>query len=228
MDVNTLSQLGATNAATTKASTGLANNFDTFLLLLTTQLKNQDPLSPIEATEFTSQLVQFASVEQQIAGNKNLEKLIALQQTSQVASAVSFIGTDVEVTSDKVALAAGGTAGFSYTLSKKADSVAVSILNEQGTLVRAIIGDPSTGKHEMVWDGLDGNGTAAPEGAYTVRITALDAEGNPITSIITVLGRVTGVNLTDGAIRLRMGDVEFPIEKVLTVSQPASAGQPGA
>lgn len=224
MDVNALSQLGATNAATTQATTGLANNFDTFLLLLTTQLKNQDPLSPIEATDFTSQLVQFASVEQQISGNKNLEKLIALQQSSQVASAVSFIGTDVEATGDKVALAGGGTAAFSFTLSKQAETVKVSILNEQGTLVRAVAGDPSTGKHDMVWDGRDGNGTAAPEGTYTVRITALDSEGNPITSTVTIHGRVTGVNLTDGAIRLRMGDVEFPIDKVLTVSQPASAG----
>ncbi|HZZ11369.1 MAG TPA: flagellar hook capping FlgD N-terminal domain-containing protein, partial [Paraburkholderia sp.] len=85
----------AAGAGQSTASQQLAGNFDTFLTLLTTQLQNQDPLSPMDSTQFTQQLVAFSGVEQQINTNNNLQSLIALNQSQQAASAVSYIGHSV-------------------------------------------------------------------------------------------------------------------------------------
>ena len=93
-----ISQLGANPAAAASEVAGakLAENFDTFLQLLTTQLQHQDPLSPMESNEFVAQLVQFSEVEQAIASNKSLEKLIDLQNTNQATAAIGYIGQTVE------------------------------------------------------------------------------------------------------------------------------------
>jgi flagellar basal-body rod modification protein FlgD len=110
------------------AASGLAGDLDSFLLLLTTQLQNQDPLSPLEPTEFTGQLVQFASVEQQIAANSTMEALLAVQNSSLAASVVGFIGTDVEANGSTLPLQ-NGEASFTYTLANNAKANVITILD---------------------------------------------------------------------------------------------------
>ena len=85
----------------------LAGNFDTFLQLLTTQLQNQDPLDPLDTNQFTQQLVEFASVEQQVDMNTNMQTLISLQQTSEATSAMQFLGANVTLSGSTATLAAG-------------------------------------------------------------------------------------------------------------------------
>src|SRR5215213_9555272 len=104
---------GATNA--TRSESQLAANFDTFLLLLTAQLKNQDPLEPMDSNQFTQQLVQFSQVEQQIHSNKNLESLISLTKASGAADAVSYLGKTLTVTDGNAALM-NGQANWAYAL----------------------------------------------------------------------------------------------------------------
>ena len=109
----------STSAATTAASTSaaataktsLGKDFNTFLNMLTTQLKHQDPLSPMDSTQFTSQLVQYSGVEQQINANTNLEKLITLQQANSTSQAISYLNQNVEISSDKIPLQ-GGSADY--------------------------------------------------------------------------------------------------------------------
>src|SRR6195256_985265 len=93
----------------------LAGNFNTFLTLLTSQLKNQDPLSPMDTTQFTQQLVQFSAVEQQINGNKKLDQLIGLQSTANAYGAVGFVGTQVAADSDQLSLQ-NKKSKFDYTI----------------------------------------------------------------------------------------------------------------
>src|SRR3954451_9401147 len=92
---------------------GIASNFTAFLQLLTTQLKNQNPLEPLDTNQFTQQLVQFAQVEQQITMNSSLSTLISLQKATQTSAALGFLGSTVRVEGDTARLA-GGSAAWSY------------------------------------------------------------------------------------------------------------------
>ena len=122
------------------ASSTLAANFDTFLALLTTQLQNQDPLDPMKSEQFTTQLVQFAGVEQSINTNKNLEQLIELQTSVQLNSAVSYIGKIVEVVADELMLD-GGAAKISYGLDHNAETTIITIVDLNGNAVRTVNGE---------------------------------------------------------------------------------------
>ncbi len=202
----------------------LQDELNRFLNLLVTQLKNQDPLDPLDTNEFTAQLVQFASVEQQIQQNANLEKLLNLQETSQIAAMVDFIGTTVEVTGDTVPLE-NGRAAFTYPLGVNATNVTVTVMNSSGLTVFVGEGETGTGKHAFVWDGTSTGGIAQPDGAYTVIVGALDRAGDLLEVEQTVFGRVTGAGADDGAVSLFLGNVTVSMDDVLSVKE-TPAGQP--
>lgn len=204
---------------TVDSAAGLAENFDDFLTLLTAQLQHQDPLEPMDANEFTSQLVQFSSVEQAIAQNARLDSLISLQQTNQVANAASFIGKSIEATTSTVELK-DGTASVKYSLQSSAAGVIVTVSNEQGQIIRSQEGVSSVGPHEFVWDGLDNQGLEQPEGIYTINVTAVDDNGASFPLNTTVSGLVDGVSAENGQIVLSMGGVTVPLESVLSVKTP--------
>ncbi len=215
------SATGVTDA-TSKSSTDQAKldgQLNRFLNLLITQLKNQDPLKPMDSDKFTSQLVQFANVEQQINQNANLEKLVALQQTSGVADMVSFIGKTVEATGDQVNMEKGN-AEFTYELGKDADKVAITILDSSGKSVFSTDGNKTAGKHTFKWDGKNSFGTLQPEGAYTVKISAMNRDGTPMDVAQTVFGRVTGAGTDDNAkVSLFMGNVSVFMDNVKSVKE---------
>jgi flagellar basal-body rod modification protein FlgD len=225
MTVNSVSSSLAASSATTgsqnTALNGLSKNFDNFLLLLTQQLKAQDPLSPMDANQFTEQLVQFTGVEQAIATNDKLDKLIGAQTATQAATAISYLGTSITATTDQIALA-DGEASFDYELPADADRVAIIIADSKGKIVRADVGEPKAGKHSFSWDGEDNAGGDLPEGVYQVQVAALDANGEKIDSTVTTTGRVTGVEIRDGQIVLSMGDLEVPFDSLLSV-RPAGS-----
>ena len=205
----------------------LQDELNRFLNLLVTQLRNQNPLDPLDTNEFTSQLVQFASVEQQIQQNANLEKLLNLQETSQVAAMVNFIGTTVEVTGDKVPLE-NGQAEFTYALGVNATDVTLTIMNSSGLIVFVGEGETGTGKHSFVWDGKSVGGVEQPDGVYTVIVGALDRAGNLLEVEQTILGRVTGAGVDDGAISLFLSDVTVSMDDVLSVKETPASAPPDA
>lgn len=205
----------------------LQDELNRFLNLLVTQLKHQDPLDPLDTNEFTAQLVQFAGVEQQIQQNANLEKLLNLQETSQVAAMVTFLGTTVEVTGDTVPLE-NGRAEFTYALGVNATDVTLTIMNSSGLTVFVGEGKTGTGKHSFVWDGKSAGGVEQPDGVYTVVVGALDRAGNLIEVEQTVLGRVTGAGVDEGAISLFLGDVTVSMDDVLSVKETPASAPPDA
>src|SRR3954466_5511563 len=111
----------------------LAGNFNTFLQLLTTQLKNQNPLDPLDTNQFTQQLVQFAGVEQQLRTNDQLSALLALQQTAQSTQALTFVGKTAVVDGNTAALSHGLA---TWNLGVSTDSnVNIAITNSAGQTV---------------------------------------------------------------------------------------------
>lgn len=199
----------------------LNEDLNRFLKLLITQLQNQDPLEPMSATEFTSQLVQFAGVEQQINANANLEKLLKLQQTSQISSMVGFIGNAVEARGNTVYLE-DGVAESTYTLDVNADDITITVRNEAGLTVFTVDGEPGIGSHDFLWDGKDKNGILQPDGAYIIIVSALDREDNLLDVSQTVSGRIIGAGAEDGVVSLFMGDVVILMDDVISVKEPSA------
>lgn len=206
------------NSQAGAAGAKLNEDLNRFLNLLVTQLKNQDPLDPVDSTEFTSQLVQFASVEQQINTNANIEKLLNLQQASQVADMVNFIGTTVEATGNEFPLE-DGIAEFTYEFGSNANEVTVTIKDAAGLTVFSQDGDTSSGKHTFTWDGKSAGGVQNSDGAYTATVSALDVQKKVLDVKQTVLGRVTGAGAEDGVVTLFLGDIITSMEKVLSVKE---------
>ncbi|MBL6945328.1 MAG: flagellar hook assembly protein FlgD [Rhodospirillales bacterium] len=211
------SQAGQDNAK-------LNEDLNAFLNLLVTQLKHQDPLDPMDANEFTSQLVQFASVEQQIYGNSHLEELVGLQQTSQVSFMVDYLGTTIESTGETFNIDDGGGAKFSYTLhDTNAYETLVTITNANGEKMIALPGETAVGYHSFDWDGIDEDGQQVPPGAYTASVSAVDPFGNLVDVSQTVTGHVTGAGNEGGDIVLYMGEVAVPMGAILSVNETPAA-----
>jgi flagellar basal-body rod modification protein FlgD len=203
----------------------LAGDLSQFLNLLTTQLKYQDPLSPMDSTQFTAQLAQFASVEQGIQTNKNLESLIGLTQASQISTGVSYIGRTVEADSNVGALI-DGHAEFLYNIPKTAQQTSITVRDAKNQVVVAKQGETSVGSHNFVWDGKDANGNKMPDGPYTVTVSAMDAKNTPIPVSTHMLGRVDGVVTADGAVNVLVGGVAIPLDKILSVKETKTATVP--
>ena len=199
------------------SSSGLASNLNMFLSMLTTQLKNQDPLSPTDSTQFTNQLVLYSQVEQQINTNTNLNKLITLQSGNQQSSSIGYIGQTVEMSGTNLPLQ-NGTAAFNYTLPSTASNAVVQISDSSGNVVAQLNGQPSQGEHYLSWNGQNGAGTQLADGQYTIKVIANDSSGNAITATTNTYGKVTGVSsdATNGT-ELDLGGATTPLSSVSAI-----------
>lgn len=218
----TAATTNTTAAVNDTARRGIAQDFDKFLFLLTQQLKNQDPLQPMETSEFTNQLVQFANVEQNIESNTKLQNILDLQERNGAVSAVGYIGKEVEVLGNKLPMV-DGQAKFKYNLPEKADSIRVEIRDSKGVIIRELDNPgKEAGNHEMVWDGRDRFGAPVPEGAYTVNVRAVKLEnGLPqtIEAAIGTLGRVTGLINLNGRTNILLGNAPYSINEIIRVRE---------
>jgi flagellar basal-body rod modification protein FlgD len=210
----------ATAAAQQAATSQQTLNADKtqFLTLLTAQLKNQDPLSPMDSTEFTNQLVQFSAVEQQIDINSNLSTMISLAQQGMMSNAVNYIGKAIQADVSTAPLQNSQLTG-SYTLSTDSQSTVIAITDAAGNVVNTQQGQTKAGTYGFTWDGKDSNGTQLPDGAYNVTVTALGKDNAPVTTTMQVFGTVTSVTSdpTNNSTTLNMGTVKVPLSKVLSI-----------
>ena len=198
--------------------------FDTFLKLLTSQLQNQDPLNPMEGTEFTGQIAQFSSLEQQLATNSYLETLALQTDTDIQVLAVSYIGKEAMAEGNALYLGEDGAqVDFAYSLEKPSQSTVIELIHaETKEIVKTFYEEGKPGSHAMHWDGLDDDGNYAPAGAYAIRVSAV-ADGGGTAGIKTYTyaevkaiagnGQTSEIQLADG----RLVD----IKDILTVRTPA-------
>lgn len=206
------SSTAATSAAS-KSGAQLAGNFNNFLSLLTTQLKNQSPTDPLDTNQMTNQLVQFASVEQQISMNKNLEQMVSLQQAAQLTAAAPLMGQRVEVEGDSLPLQ-NGTATVRLPAAGNARTAQVTVTDSAGRKLREAQVPLSQSAQDWQWDGRDASGNKLADGAYKVAVTGADASGGAAATSFTVIGTATAAERADGALKLRLGAATYTFDKV--------------
>lgn len=218
--MTTIGSTTATNTATATAATGasarLNGNFETFLNLLTAQLKNQDPTSPMDVNQFTQQLVQYSQVEQQISTNEKLTQLLSNFQGNQSNAALGFLGRRVSFNAAEAQpTATGATWNFDapsngqYTLRvRDADG---ALVHEQSQFL--VSGMPST----FAWDGARRD--RQPIGSRPYRLELLRNVGSSQTPVdVTGSGQVTSVDMTGSEATLSVGTMRFGTSRVRSVS----------
>lgn len=182
-----------------------------FMMLLVAQLKNQDPLSPDDPTEFTAQLAQFSSLEQLYNLNDSMESLAASNADSDRLSTLGTIGKDVVFEGDTTTFS-GEPIEFGYSLSGPASQVTISLKQDGATLATLNGADLTKGNHFLTWDGLTDDGSPAPVGDYDIVIDATSASEDLILATPLIRSEVTGVDLagsTGGTLVTAAGEIAF-------------------
>jgi flagellar basal-body rod modification protein FlgD len=199
----------------------IADNLDTFLQLLTTQLRNQDPLEPLDTNEFTGQLVQFSQVEQAVKANDWLELLAASQTLSASQAAVGYIGKIV--TADG-ATAPLGPAGASWSLDAGEDARATYTIRDAGGAVVATASELiESGPSLFTWDGTMSTGRAAPPGLYTLSVDARNGAGGSVRVGTEISGKVTGASFDGTEPLLDIGGIAVRLSAISKVSLAADS-----
>jgi flagellar basal-body rod modification protein FlgD len=185
---------------------------DEFLKMLIAQLQYQDPLNPMDGTDFTAQLAQFSSLEQLTDMNTNLEYLYTNQVISNRVSAVNLIGKEITTLGNTVQVE-GAPVRISYNLSEDVAAGSVNIYGLDGDLVKTIeFNKQEAGKNSVEWDcqGVE-------DGVYTYEITAENSEGDTVTVDGLFTGLATGVSFSGETSYVLVDDIKIPFENVLYV-----------
>jgi flagellar basal-body rod modification protein FlgD len=206
---------GSSTSGVTGSTSGIANNFDQFLTLLTTQLKNQSPLDPLDTNQFTAQLVQFAGVEQQLRTNETLGSLLSLSAAGTATNAVGFIGATVTADGTTTRLI-DGKADWNVNMAS-AGTATITIKDSKGSVVQTLTRTLTAGDQTYSWDGSTSVGTAAPDGEYSITIDAKNVAGESVTAKTQISGVVDGVDFTSSIPMLKIGSISIPIDKVKSV-----------
>jgi flagellar basal-body rod modification protein FlgD len=222
--VNSTVTPAASSASATSAadSTEIASNFTTFLQLLTTQLQNQDPLSPMDTNQFTQQLVEFAGVEQQMKTNDTLSTLVSLQQGAQTTQALAMVGATVVVNGSTAQLA-NNQATWSLSSTQPATAT-ISIASSTGQTAYTGTVTVNSGSQNFVWNGQGNDGTIWPPGNYTLTATGTSASGQPTAISTQVQGTVNSVDLTQTPPVLSVGGQNYSLTQIQQIVAPASSG----
>ena len=223
MPTTVVSAAGKTSTAAKTASTatsGIADNFQTFLTLLTSQLQHQNPLDPLDTNQFTAQLVQFAGVEQQLKSNDQLKSLIEIEKSAQATAALAYVGNTVAVD--------GSTAQFdkSATWNLKSDKAAtatVTITSATGQTAYSGTYSLNQGSASFVWDGKGNDGSQWPAGKYKLTATAKDANGSDVAIGTETQGVVDSVDLTATPALLSIGGSTYTTDQIKRVMRPSAA-----
>jgi flagellar basal-body rod modification protein FlgD len=222
--MTTTSQVNAINsagAAQSTSSQGVLGKND-FLKLLITQLRNQDPLNPMEGTEFAAQLAQFSSLEQMTNINTNLtsslESTTILTQAISNALSTTMIGKEVKAAVSQITYGGSGEVRLGYTLPSAAAKVVVRIQDATGSTVRTIAASGLTkGDNKYTWDGKNDSGTAVQAGQYRISVEATDADGNTLSTSSFVYGLVSSVRFKSTGTMFVVDGMEIPLSQVLEI-----------
>ncbi len=223
-----------TAASSQNALADLSGNFTDFLDMLMTQLQNQDPTSPMDTNEFTSELVEFAGVEQQIDTNNSLTQLIQLTQGNEVIDGAEMDGEQVQVTSSQIPLQ-NGTGSVQFT-APTAEPVAIAISNSSGEQVLDTSLNATAGQNTWTWNGTDSSGNQVADGAYYISVIGGNSDGTTTALSFTVGGTVTGVensssstsssssssssstsSSSSSGVELELGGVTVPFSSIVSV-----------
>ncbi|AXS41485.1 flagellar hook capping FlgD N-terminal domain-containing protein [Breoghania sp. L-A4] len=218
MDVSGASSTTKTTGGASNDSATLSSNYEMFLTLLTTQLKVQDPLDPMNADDFTNQLVQYSAIEQQIKTNANLDELISSVQSQSAAGLVSYLGTKV-VADGVQSVLEDGEAVWGFTSGAGAETAEISIRNSDGAVMFTEKIEITEGSSAYVWDGRTNSGVDAPDGTFSISIAAKDGSGNAVSVDTQMSGVVDGIDLSGTEPILKVGGALIPLSSIHSVSR---------
>lgn len=221
MAVNGVS--GTTNSGLSGSRQTIAQNFDTFLTLLTTQLKNQNPLDPLDTNAFTQQLVQFTSVEQQLKTNEFLQAMMLSNQTAAADAGVGYIGRMVTASGARSELV-NGKAQWNFAVDKPAQ-ISATVRDSAGNVVFTKQGSVQQGESIFTWDGIGDDGKAKPAGSYSITIEGRDADGKLVNVLTEMTGEVRGVDLSGSEPVLLVGNARVNMSSVLSVRAKTAEDQ---
>jgi flagellar basal-body rod modification protein FlgD len=209
------SSSSAGQQAAQNAFTSLTDNFQGFLQMLMTQLQNQDPTSPMDSSQFTTELVQFAGVEQQINTNSNLTTLITMTQANTMVDSSQIVGKQVQVTSSQLSLQ-NSAAEIAFT-APAAGPVAIAVTDASGNQVYSTTVNATSGSNTWTWNGQTASGATEPDGAYTVTVNTA-ASGTSATAVpFTVIGTATGVTTSGSNVMLSLGALSVNMSALTSV-----------
>jgi flagellar basal-body rod modification protein FlgD len=211
---------GTSLGSTTDQS--IAGNFQTFLSLLTTQLQNQNPLSPLDTNQFTQQLVEFAGVEQQLKTNDSLSSLVSLQQSAQATQALEYVG--------KTAVVKGSTTYMNNSSAvwelnvPSAATLNITIANSTGQNVYSGTYTANAGNNQpFTWNGQGTDGAQWPDGSYTMTATGKDSNGNNVAIQTLVGGPVDSVDLSQSPPLLSIMGQTYTMSQITAIGAGASS-----
>jgi flagellar basal-body rod modification protein FlgD len=194
-----------------------------FLKMLVAEMTSQDPMNPMQNSEYASQLAQFSQVQELQKMSTTLDNSyqtnLLLAQSINNTMASSFIGQIARAERDQFKLGASGSTSLDYNLAGNATSVKMEIMDSSGKVIRTITGKPEVaGDHSMTWDGLDSDGNRVAAGDYTYKVTATGVKGTSVDAMTIFQGRITGVNYSSGGAVLMVGDVELQLNQIIEIS----------
>lgn len=202
--------------ATDRAS--IAQNFDQFLMLLTAQLKNQNPMDPLDTNQFTQQLVSFASVEQQIKSNESLNSLMTSMNANNAMGALSFVGNSVTATGTTTQLK--NSSATWQIGSDRTGTAMAKIRDANGAVINTYAISITGGQQNFKWDGKMADGTIAPDGKYSIAVEGTDSQKKALTLSTAIAGIVDSVDLTTAPPTLNLGSISISLDAVRSVGKP--------
>lgn len=216
MQTGIIGTTSTTGAAATAPSQSLDKN--AFLKLLVAQLQHQDPTNTQDPSEMIQQLTGFSTLEQITALGTQIQGLQVQTQGLFQAQVAGLVGKKIMVPGNAVSLQ-GGQATIGLNLSASAQHVTITIKDASGNVVRTLSQDGmNAGAQKVVWDGKDAQGTALPDGNYTVEATATDASGKAVTVVTTSYLKVDAVSFKDGVVYLVAGGKTFSLSDVTEIA----------
>ncbi len=205
------------NKTASDKTTGIADNFQTFLTLLTTQLQHQNPMDPLDTNQFTQQLVQFAGIEQQLKSNEQLKSLVEIEKGAQATQALVYVGNTVAIDGSKAQFDKSATWNFN---SEQDTTAKITITNSAGQTAYSGNFNLKKGGSSFVWDGKGNDGVQWPAGTYTLTATGTDSKGNNVAISTEVQGVVDSVDLTSSPPLLSIGGQSYTTDKIKRVMRP--------
>ena len=217
-----LSLIGGAKAATPAsavASSGqklVGSNFDSFLKMLTTQMTNQNPMSPMSTQEFTAQLVQFSQVEQLMNMSRSVERGVAVQESTNLLQAASLAGQTVSVRSDMVEVV-GGSSSFDMDVPQGMTGLRAALLDASGAVIARSNLPAGTGRREVSLAPRFPSGAPLPDGSYRIQVVGRGANGIDVAVPTTANVRVSSVERGTDGVKLRTTTGSVSLQDVVAV-----------
>ena len=223
--MTTTTAVAGTTTAATGTSTTLAKvgaDFDMFLKLLVTQMQNQDPLKPMDSTEYTQQLAQYSQVEQTVKQTTALNDILSQLSTQSLTQANALIGREVEMDSNVSGLAGQSAAQWGYQASRAVATVEMTVKDASGVTMSTGTVNASGTTGRLAWDGKTKSGSTARDGAYTLSVVGRDAFGVEVPMTLTSVGKVSTVEAKAGVVTLGVNGQGMPMTKLVRLADAAS------